>query len=186
MELFGLLIAAPVTLVTSIIYVCIVLAVYRFLPVVGRVLVVGSIVLMALLAIELVILAAMGARGAYAHLGHAFTAIHFLSFFLGPPAVANLVFYFVSRRSAKKWVRFFSAALCCWISCMVALVGHIAVDEAVVGIDAGRPFYMTPPGPNKTASPNRRPRFAFDVFREFDYFFLRSTVAVATEGESHR
>ena len=36
---------------------------------------------------------------------------------------------------------------------------------------------------NKAAPPNRRRRFAFDMLRELEYDFLRSTFAVATVGE---
>jgi hypothetical protein len=149
MELFGLLLAAPVTFVASVVYVALILAVFRFLPVIGKVLVVGSIGVVVVIAAELALLATMGAKGTYAHLGQLFTAIHFFGFFLGPPAVANLVFYYTSRLSTRQWLRFSSATFCCWIACMAALLGNIAVDEAIVGIDADKPFYMTPPsGPN--------------------------------------
>jgi hypothetical protein len=40
--------------------------------------------------------------------------------------------------------------------------------------------------PNKAAPPNRRPRFAFDMLRELEYIFLRSSVAVAAVGEPRR
>ena len=160
MELFGLLLAVPVTFVTSVVYAAFVLAVIRFLPVAGRVLVAASWFVAALIVIELLLLAAMGARGTYAHLGHVFTAMHFLGFFLGPPAVANLVLHFATCWNLNKWFRLSSVTLCCWIACMAVLLGHIIVDEAIVGPDAGKPFYLTPPGePNKSAAPNRHPRF---------------------------
>ena len=139
MELFGLLLAAPVAFVASLSYVALMVAIYRFLPGLGRGLVVASI------AVELLLLATIGAKGTYARLGHWFTLMHFLGLFLAPPAVANLVFHFTSRWNLKKWVTVPAATACCWVTCMTALLGHIEVDERIVGIDAEKPFYMTSP-----------------------------------------
>jgi hypothetical protein len=167
MELFALLLAVPVTFVTSVVYTAFVLAVFRFLPVVSRVLVAASWFVVALIVMELLLLAAMGARGTYAHLGHVFTAMHFLGFLLGPPAVANLVLHFAPCWNLNKWFRLSSVALCCWIACMAVLLGHIIVDEAIVGPDAGKPFYLTPPSePNKAAAPDCHPRFPLGAFAE--------------------
>jgi hypothetical protein len=152
MELIGLLLAAPVTFVASLAYAALMLAVFKFLPVAGRVLAAGSLAVVAVIILELVLLATIGPKGAYAHFGQRFTAMHFLGFFLGPPAAANLVLYLASRLNVRQWLRFASTTLCCWVACMAALLGHIAVDEAIVGIDAGKPFYMTPPVvPNRVA-----------------------------------
>jgi hypothetical protein len=157
MELFGLLLAMPVTFVASFVYAALALALFSFLPVVARVLVSASLFVIALIVTELVLFAALGPKGTYAHLGHGFTALHFLGFLLGPPAVANLVFHVGCQWNLNRWLRFFSATGCCWITCMSALLGNIVVDEAIVGIDAGKPFYMTPPrGPNKVPARNAR------------------------------
>ena len=145
MELFGLLIAAPVAFVASLGYATLLLAIFNFLPVLGRVLVVTSLGVVTVIAVELVFLTTIGAKGTYARLGHWFTAMHFLGFFLAPPAVANLVFHFASRRNLKKWVTVLAATACCWAACMTALLGHIEVDERIVGTDAEKPFYMTSP-----------------------------------------
>jgi hypothetical protein len=145
MELFGLLFAAPVTFVTSAAYVGLLFALFRFLPVIARVLVTLSVFVVGLIVAELVLLAALGARSTYADLGHGFTALHFAGLLLGPPAIANLVSCLGRRISLNRWLRFFSATVSCWIACMAALLGNIAVDEAIVGVDAGKPFYMTPP-----------------------------------------
>jgi hypothetical protein len=162
MELIGLLLAVPVTFVTSLAYAALILAAFKFRPVAGRALVAGSPIVVTLIAVELVLIATMGAKGTYANLGHRFTTMHFLGFFLGPPAVANLVLYCASRLNLKQWSRLVCATLCCWVACMAALLAHIAVDEAIVGIEAGKPFYMTPPGgPNKNAARHSPRAFRF-------------------------
>jgi len=187
MELFGLLFAVPVTFVASVAYAALVLAIFKFLPVFGRVLVAGSVVVVALTAAELILLATMGAKGTYADLGQRFTAMHFLGFVLGPPAVANLVFYLASRWNLKKWLGFSFATLCCWLACMAALLGNIAVDEAIVGVDAAKPFYMTPPGgPNKTAAPSRRARFAAGTCKESRCHFCARFALSAAVGQPRR
>jgi hypothetical protein len=156
MENIGLVLAVPVTFVASLTYAGLVLLALKFVPVAGRMLVAGSFIVVTVIAAELVLIATMGAKGAYANLGHRFTAMHFLGLFLGPPAVANLILYCGSRLNMQLWLRLVCAMLCCWAACMAALVGHIAVDEAIVGVDAGKPFYMTPPeGPNKSAGGKR-------------------------------
>jgi hypothetical protein len=116
MELFGLLFALPVTLVASLVYTALLLALFRFLPIVGRLLAAASLVVVAAIAVEAGFLGAMGASGSYAHLGHRFTALHFFGFFLGPPAVANLVYFYGTRRNLKWWLRFSSATVCCWVN----------------------------------------------------------------------
>lgn len=159
MELFGLLLAIPVTLIASFVYAVLALALFRFLPIVGRVFVVASLLVVAVIVTEVVLLVVLGPKDTYARLGHGFTALHFLGFLLGPPAVANLILHF---GRCWRWLRFFSATACCWIACMSALLGNIAVDEAIGGVDAGKPFYMTPPrGPNQpeALTPAIAPRF---------------------------
>jgi len=69
----------------------------------------------------------------------------FAGLLLGPPAVANLVSHLGRRISLNRWLRFFSATVSCWIASIASLLGNIAVDEAIVGVEAGKPFYMTPP-----------------------------------------
>jgi hypothetical protein len=185
MELVGLLVAVPVTLATSLVYTVLILAVFRFLPIVGRVLVAASCFVVALVTVELLLFSAIGARSTYAHLGHAFTAMHFLGLLLGPPAVANLVLHFASRWSLNKWLRFSSVTLCCWVACMAALLGHIIVDEAIVGIDAGKPFYLTPPAePNEAATPNRHPRFPLADSARSEYAICALPASPAVGGET--
>jgi hypothetical protein len=36
---------------------------------------------------------------------------------------------------------------------MAALLGNIVIDEAIVGVDASKPFYMTKKEPNQTPEP---------------------------------
>jgi hypothetical protein len=146
MELFGLLLAVPVTFVTATIYCCGAAFVLTRLRVLRRVALFGSLLVGLCILIEIVLLGTLGAKAAYSRLFVGFTVIHEISFWLGPPAVANLVLLALSTRSDTwKLPTIVVASLICWFVCMGALVGHIAVDEAIVGVDAGMPFYLTNP-----------------------------------------
>jgi len=85
----------------------------------------------------------LGAKATYAHLRHIYTVIHFLNFFLAPPALANLLLAIPTKGKSLKVLQFGIAAVCCWFVCVAALLAGIMIDEAIVGPDSGRPFYMT-------------------------------------------
>ncbi len=146
MELFGLLLAFPVTLATSTIYCCgaaFILAkarALRWLAIIGSTLVVLCILT------EVALLGSLGAKAAYSHLGVTFTLIHEVSFLLGPPAIANLLLLLLPA-GPDRWRSFKIGvvSLLCWAACMGALLGNIVIDEAIVGVKAGVPFYMTKP-----------------------------------------
>jgi len=150
MELFGLLFAVPVTLVTSAVYCVGAAFILTKLRVLRPVALIGSLLVGLCILTEIVLLGALGAKAAYSRLGFGFTVIHEVSFWLGPPAIATLLLLLLPIRS-DTWKRrkIVVASLVCWFVCMGALFGNIAVDEAIVGIDAGVPFYMTKP-PNQT------------------------------------
>ena len=143
MELFGLLFATPVTLVTSLVYTWLMFAVFTRRPVVKRLAVLLSCLVAASVFCEASLMLVQGAKVAYARLGHVYTAIHFLNLLVAPPAVANLVLAITARRW-KKTLQLAAGTACCWAACMTVLLGNIAVDEAIGGVDAGKPFYMTP------------------------------------------
>lgn len=146
MELFGLLFAVPVTLVTATVYCCLAVFVLGRLRALTRPVLFGSLVVVLCILAEIVLLGTLGATRAYARLFIGFTVIHEISFWLGPPAIANLLLLALfSRSHSRRLPKVALASLVCWLVCMGALLGNIAVDEAIVGVDAGVPFYMTRP-----------------------------------------
>jgi len=144
MELLGLLFAIPVSLAASCAYSTLLWAFFRYLPGISRVIAPASYVVVASILVEVALISAMGAKGSYVHLGYKFTALHLFDVLLGPPAIANLVYFFAARCNLNLWLRFSSAALCCWIACFVGVLGHITIDEAIVGSEAGKPFFLIP------------------------------------------
>ena len=149
MELFGLLFAVPLTMIPSAAYTALAIWAFRRWPTLKKVAVPASIGVALLLGVEVLLLVTLGAKSAFFHLHHVYTVLHFSVFLLAPPAIANLVLHLTAKKE-KKWLQFGASAGCCWIACMVALLGNIMVDEAIIGVDAGKPFYMTKGEPNKT------------------------------------
>jgi hypothetical protein len=141
--MLGLFIAIPVSFVASAVYTVLALEAFARWPTFGKICVWVSRAVTALLLIEVVLLLAVGPKSAYAHLHHVFTTLHLVVLVLCPPAVANLVLSVSAKAELRKWLRYIAGVGCCWVSCVVVLIGHIMIDESIVGIDAGRPFYMT-------------------------------------------
>jgi hypothetical protein len=143
MELFGLLLAVPATMVLSTIYTAIALWSFGRWPLAKKVALPFSYGIVALVGVEFLLLAVFGAKSAFVHLHHAYTALHFVVFLLAPPAIANLVLHLTAKKNMKRWHQFTSGVACCWLACMTALLGNIVIDEAIVGVDAPKPFYMS-------------------------------------------
>lgn len=156
MELFGLIFAIPVTFVTSFIYVGLIFLVFPSWLFVRKICVVASCGIIVLVLLEIGLLQILGAKATYWYLGQIFTVIHFTNFLLAPPAVANIVFVLIDKHAKRKFFAFVLSCFCCWIACMIMLLGNIAVDEAIVGIDAPDSFYMTKPEPLDSISQSQR------------------------------
>jgi len=155
MELFGLLLAAWAASVASVCYALLAIAVFKRCPGVARAVVIASVVVLASVGVELALLGIFGAKGAYSAFGRSFVALHFVALLLGPPAVANVTLQCMSRQAEPTWLRLFATTVSCWFACVGVLVGHIAVDEAIMGVDAERPFFMVVPRtPNHPAAGN--------------------------------
>ncbi|MFO0961306.1 MAG: hypothetical protein U0625_00210 [Phycisphaerales bacterium] len=147
MEFVALILAVPATLLASCIYIAMLAAALRVLPGIARPLAAGSAIALACVAIELVFLACYGPLETYARLGRPYVAIHFIAFFLGPPAAANLAYLALMRMKRPMWSSIVAALALCWPASMIAVGMNFWVDEGIVGVDAGRPFYMVPPPP---------------------------------------
>lgn len=104
---------------------------------------------------EYVLLRKLGPTGAYVRLAAGFVAIHEVSFWLGPGAVANVLLLLIPSKS-DEWnsLRVLAVGLVTWFACMVAVIGNFAVDEAIAGVDSGVPFYLIDPS---QLTPTRHP-----------------------------
>src|SRR5690242_15095318 len=132
MELFGIVISVPVALVASTLYSFLLSKFVFNLPVLSGVLRVSSYFVLALLALEIVLLETMGAVKCRGLLGPGFYTTHLILFFLCPPALANLLVLRPKRAVPGSWL--LAGALCTILAfCMVLL--QYSVSEALYGID---------------------------------------------------
>lgn len=135
MEGCGLVFATPITFITSLVFCILAHLAFRRWPTVKHVSALVSLVIVAALLIEIVLSLRVGPFHLYQRFGHAYWAFHMFGFFLGPPAVAVLMFSAVSRFLSPVFIRVGVATMFCWCACMATLLANIIVDEDIVGID---------------------------------------------------
>jgi hypothetical protein len=135
MEGCGLVLAIPVTFVTSLVFCLLAHFAFRRWPKVRRICMAVAFVIVAALAIEVVLSLRIGPYHFHQRFGRAYWTLHMVGFLLGPPAIAVLVYVAVSRFVGLVFVRVGSATVVCWFACMATLLGNIMVDEDIQGID---------------------------------------------------
>jgi hypothetical protein len=153
MELIGVFLGASIALLASAAYTRLAFAAAVHLPELKKAAVVASCTILVLLGVEAALLILMGAKSAFAHLHHLFTALHFAVLLLTPPAIANLILHLTAKKQTTRRFQFSAAVACCWIACITVVIAHIVIDEAIVGIDSGRPFYLSEKKPNQPLEP---------------------------------
>jgi hypothetical protein len=135
MELFGLLLAVPVTLVTSVTFCVLAFFAMQRWPTFCHIALLVAVCVVAAVAIELVLSLTVGPFHLHQRFGGAYTAWHLVAFFFGPPAIAFLVLAGMCRLARLAVVRVGVAILVCWFACMATLLGNIVIDEDIHGID---------------------------------------------------
>ena len=136
MEILGIFYSIPVAFVASSIYCFFLAKVVLRHERVCRVLRRLSYVVLSLFAVELIFLATLGAVRSRGMLGPGFYVAHLLFFFLGVPALGNLLV--LRRKGGQPW---YVAALFCTVLAFVLVFVQLGVSEALYGIDdEGGPY----------------------------------------------
>jgi hypothetical protein len=132
MELFGIALSIPVAFVASMIY-CLFLSrvAFRFTRV-CRWLRLTSLLIVILFAIELVLLMSLGAVRSRGVLGPSFYIVHIVLFFVGPPALANLL---VLPRRTGVSAEWYVAGVLCTVFAFCLVLLQYSVSESLYGID---------------------------------------------------
>jgi hypothetical protein len=132
MENFGLILAVPITLVTSTIY-CLGAAfllseICAFRPAA----LVGSMFVCFCILSEVVLCKTVGAKTAYSRYSVGFYELHMLCFWFGPPAIANmLLLLFSVWKNSWKYLKITISIVICWFACMGFLFENIAIHEEI-------------------------------------------------------
>jgi len=132
MELFGIALSVPVALVASTLYCFLLDRVVLKCDRLGRWLRVASLFILALFVVEIVLLMTLGSVRSNGLFGPGFYATHVVIFFLGAPALANLLVLRPSRGAFAKW--YVAAAVCTVFAFFLVLLQY-SVSESIYGIE---------------------------------------------------
>ena len=137
MEVLGIALSVPVAFVASAVYCFLVARVVARIGPLGRVMWAASVLVLVGLGVEVGLLVALGAVRSRAAIGPAFYAAHVAFFFLGPPALGNLL---ILRRPNPIVPWYWAVPLCTLLAFGLVLLQY-GVSEALFGVDGmGGPF----------------------------------------------
>jgi hypothetical protein len=139
MELVAIVLSIPVAFVACLVY-CFLIAKYVVhTETLRRAMCAVSAVVLAAIAIEITLLATLGAVASRAAIGPAFYVAHVIGFFLGTPALANML---VLGKHGKI-LRWYWAIPICTLFAFGSVLLQYGVSEALYGVDdMDGPFSM--------------------------------------------
>ena len=138
MELFGIAASIPVAFVLIALYRAVLLKVVARFRWISTLLRPASYFVLGLFAAELVLLVTFGAIQSRALIGPVFFTGHVIVFFLGTPALANVILLREPTQPAPQW--YVVSSLCTVLAFILVLLGF-HVSEQLFGIDGtGGPY----------------------------------------------
>ena len=135
MELFGLILAIPFTLLTSTVFCLLAIWVFRRFPKLRAPAFIAASVVLCFVVLEVILSVAFGPLALHRRFGGVHSVLHFANFVLAPPAITCVILVAALRRGDPSLALRIVAIGACWFTCMASLFGNIAVDEAIYGID---------------------------------------------------
>jgi hypothetical protein len=132
MEIFGIVLSIPVAFIASTLYCLFVAKVVSKSRGASRWLSFGSYLVLFLFLIEVALLATLGAVRSRTLIGAGFYVGHLVIFFLGVPALANLLVLRIRRRFLSEW---YVAAVLCTVFAFSLVMLQYGVSEELYGID---------------------------------------------------
>jgi hypothetical protein len=138
MELFGIACSIPTAFVAVVVYSFALRWVVRRQPWVARVFVPASLLVLAGLAVEWLLLATIGAVRSRGIVGPVFYPAHLAVFFLSVPAAATVL---VVKKDGTRLGSPFVVGLVCAVLALPVVLTQYGVTEALYGIDStGGPY----------------------------------------------
>jgi hypothetical protein len=138
MEMLGLALAFPTVLVANLAYAAFA---GLLLSRIGRLrpwLMWSSSAILALIALDIVLVATIGAVSSRQALGPSYWTLHLVGVFLGAPALANVLLIPGGRAWYHRW---YLAAAICYVFGMFLVFFQVGVGDALFGPDGvGGPF----------------------------------------------
>jgi hypothetical protein len=149
MEILGIILSVPVAFMASLGYCFLLAKVVCGFETLRRVMWLASIVVLVAVGAELALLVTLGAVRSQALIGPAFYAAHVALFFLGTPALANVL---VLRRPGAI-LRWYWAVPVCTLFAFGLVLLQYGVSEALYGVDGVDGQHIAAP-----AAPSRSAR----------------------------
>ena len=149
MELFGIALSVPVAFIASTVYCLFLARVIIHFEFLRRAVWIVSVAVLCLVAAELVLLVTIGAIRSRAIIGPGFYVAHVALFFLGAPALANLLIL----RNPRGRFRWYWAVPACTAFAFGLVLLQYGVSEALYGVDGidGPYSRATPPVESRDA-----------------------------------
>ena len=133
MELIGLLLAIPVTLLISAVFCVLAIWALRRFAILRVPVLVASSVIFCSVVLEIILSFALGPLALHNRFGSLHSGLHFANFVLAAPAVACLILVAALRRGS--FALRLLAICVCWFTCMASLLSNIVVYENIYGVD---------------------------------------------------
>lgn len=140
MEVFGILFSIPVSFVASLVYCFLLTKFVVRQQTLSRLMWHVSVAVLIAFGAEILLLSTLGAIRARGLLGPGFYVGHVVLFFLGTPALANVL---LLRRRPKRSVPWYVAVPFCVVFALVLVLLQYAVSEALYGIDGDNGPFST-------------------------------------------
>lgn len=132
MEVFGIILSIPVAFVASLVYCFLLTTVVVRVETLRRVMWLVSVGVLIAFGVEVVLLLVLGAVRARGLLGPSFYVGHVILFFLGTPALANVL---ILRTRPKRLARWYLAVPLCTVFAFALVLLQYGVSEALYGIE---------------------------------------------------
>ena len=145
MELLGVMLSVPLAFACCMLYCLMLAKLISRSQRLAYILKLLSILVLTVFVVEIVLLVTMGPVQSRGILGPGFYVTHVILFFLGPPALANLLVLRAGPQVYRKW--YIAGILCTAFAFFLVLLQY-TVSESLYGIDGeGGPYSSTPHTP---------------------------------------
>lgn len=134
MEMLGMLLAFPATMIASVTYAFISKYLLERFPSVRSKVLAASLLLLAFLSLEISLVATLGILNARETIGRSFEFLHIICFWFSPPALVNIL---LVKGGSTFWSRWYVVSICCFFLAISIVFFNLEVTSVLYGPDGG-------------------------------------------------
>ena len=150
MEILSIVLSVPIAFACCMAYCLLLAKVISKFHRLGHVLRLFSILVLAVFALEIALLITIGPVRSRGFFGPGFYITHVALFFLGPPALANVLVLKTGPQIYRKW---YIAGLLCTAFAFFLVLLQYTVSESLYGVDGEGGPYSSAPHSRQTRNP---------------------------------